>query len=529
MKTLRISAMLLALFLIAPIMVSAADLAENQHIRISVPVRDIKTLDPAFATLTGEKTIVSEITSGLLRFPYGVIDLERIEGDLAESWTVSDDGLTWTFILRKGVKWHKGFGEVGAEDVVFSLSRVMDPETGSPWRKKFMNIESIEAVDGHTVKIVLKEADPFFGLSLIGYQGGQIIPKKAVEQYGEDFAFNPVGTGPFQFDSYKKATGVILKKNPDYFMGEPILDTVEYVFMPDDSSRIMALMRGEIDLGTGTRRKEFAQKAQKMGLELMPPNPPQQCILVYNMKREPLNDLRVRKALSYALDRDIFVDLLGSVLGGPQISPIPPGYFGHLEMGMEQYEYYPELAKKLLADAGYPDGFDLGDVNVSESWAYLQPMKIVQEQWRQVGVNMNLKVVDHPTYHKLIREDANSIIIYGGVRLPIASTLLTQFYHSRSAIGKKTAVTNFAHYGDVIPGIDEYLANAEATRNLELKKYYYGLAQLKILEDLPAYPIFLNRVSMVRQKWVDLGYETDPYETLYYVIEVNEKTKILKH
>jgi peptide/nickel transport system substrate-binding protein len=320
----------------------------------------------------------------------------------------------------------------------------------------------------------------------------------------------------------------VLKKHPAYFRGTPHLETVEYIFMPDDSSRMMALQRGEIDLGTGIRRREWADKAAKLGLILMPPNPPQQCIIAFNMKRKPLDDIRVRRALAYALDRSIFVDLLGPVLGGPQISPIPPGYFGHLEMGMQPYEFNPEKAKRLIAEAGHPDGFSLGDVYCSESWAYLQPMKIAMEQWRKIGVSMNLKVVEHSAYHKLIRQDANSIVIYGGVRLPIAETILHQFYHSASSIGKKTARTNFSHYGDLIPGIDGYMEEAEKTTDLKLKKYYWGLAQLKILEDLPAYPLFLNRVSMVRQKWVDLGYETDPYESLYYVIEVSEKTKLLK-
>jgi len=521
---------LVACFLVlAPLSLTAAELAKEQHIRISVPVRDFKSFDPAFATLTGEKTIVSEITNGLLRFPYGVVDLEKIEGDLAESWETSADGLAWTFTLRKGVKWQKGFGEVTAEDVKFSIERVIDPATGSPWHKKFTNIEAIEAIDPLTVRFTLKEVDPFFTLKVIGYQGGQIIPKAAVEKYGRDIAFNPVGSGPFMFESYNKGQSVILKRNPDYFRGAPILETVEYVLMPDDSSRILALQRGEIDLGTGTRRREYAEKAKKMGLVLMPPDPPQQCIVMFNMKRKPLDNLLVRKALAHGLDRGVFVDLMGAELGGAQISPVPPGYFGHLELGMEQYEYDPKLAKNLLTQAGYPNGFSLGDVNCSEAWSYLQPMKIVQEQWRQIGVAMNLKVVDHPTYHKLIRQDANSIIIYGGVRLPIAETILHQFYHSASAIGKKTARTNFAHYGDVIPGIDEYLAKADATTNLELKKYYYGMAQLQILEDLPAYPVFLNRVSMTRQAWVDLGFPTDPYQTLYYVVEVSEKTRILKH
>ncbi|MFW6244117.1 MAG: ABC transporter substrate-binding protein, partial [Desulfovibrionales bacterium] len=270
---------LFAVLLLFPAAVSAQELAKEQIIRIAVPVRDIQTLDPAYSTLTGEKTIVSEITNGLLRMPYGVLDLERIEGDLAESWTVSEDGLTWDFTLRQGVKWHKGYGEVTAEDVKFSLERVMDPATGSPWAKKYSNIDAISTDGAYGVSITLKDPDPFFSFALLGYQGGQIISRKAVMELGKDIAFNPVGSGPFMFESYKKGQSLVLRRNPDYFMGAPILETVEYVFIPDDSSRMLALQKGDIDLGRGVRRKEWAERAERFGLVLMPPNPPQQLIV----------------------------------------------------------------------------------------------------------------------------------------------------------------------------------------------------------------------------------------------------------
>ncbi|MBW2306592.1 MAG: polyamine ABC transporter substrate-binding protein [Deltaproteobacteria bacterium] len=530
MKKLPFPALIVAVsLLLFPGGVTGVELAEKQHIRVAAPVRDIRTMDPAYSTLTGEKTIVSEMTNGLLRMPYGRVRLDMIEGDLAEKWDVSEDLLTWTFYLRKGVKWHKGYGEVTAEDVKFSLERVKDPATGSPWAKKYAAVESIEVINPLTVRIKLKKADPFFELKLLGYHGGQIVPKKAVEKLGKDFAFNPVGSGPFVFHSYQKGQGIVLKRNPDYFRGAPILETVEYIFMPDNSSRLLALERGEVDMGRGVRSKEWAEKAIKIGLKLTPPLPPQQCILVFNMTRKPLDDIRVRRALAHALDRDLFVDLLGPILGGPQISPVPPGYFGHIDMGMEKYEYNPELAKKLLAEAGYPKGFSLGEAVVSESWSYLQPMKIVQEQWRQIGVELKIKVVDHPTYHSLIRKDVNPVVIYGGVRLPVADTILTQFYHSASIVGTKTAVTNFSHYGEVIPGIDEFLDKAANELDREKRKYYYALAQYKIIEDLPAYPLFLNKVSLCIQKWVDLGYDTNPYESLYYLVEISEKTRLLKH
>ena len=182
----------------------------------------------------------------------------------------------------------------------------------------------------------------------------------------------------------------------------------------------------------------------------------------------------------------------------------------------------------MLKEAGYENGVDLGPQFCSESDNYLRPFKMVQEQLRQVNINFKIKVVDHSTYHKLIRQDKNAFIIYGGVRLPIAKTLLSQFYAKSSIVGTKTAVTNFSHYGAAAPGIDEYLEKAAATNDLALKKKYYGEAQLKIMKDLPVYPLYLNRASLCYQEWVDFGYDVENYETLYYTIEISEKTKLLK-
>lgn len=515
--------------LTGPALGQAAEPAKNQNLKLALSVRDIRTLDPADSSLTGEKAIVGEIFSGLLRIPYGNVSIEKVEGDLAEQYQVSPDGLVWSFVLRKGVKWHKGYGEVTAEDVKFTFERIKDPGLASPWAKKYSNLDKVEIIDSHNLKIYLKTPDSFFMLNLLGYHGGQIVCKKAVEKMGKEHAFSPVGSGPFMFEAYDKGQSVYLKRNPDYFRGAPILESIDYLFMPDNSSRLLAVEKGEVDVGTGIRKKEWVENATKAGIRMAAPNPPQQQLLIMNMTRKPLDDIRVRKAIAYAVDRGTFVDIIGPVLSGSMVSPIPPGYFGHTETGMEQYEFDLDKAKKLLAEAGHVNGFDLGPQFCSESQDYLSPMKIVQEQLRQVGITFEIKVVDHPTYHKLIREDKNALVIYGGVRLPVAETLLTEFYAKNSIVGKKTAITNFSHYGEAMPGIDEYLEKAGAANNLELKKYYYEKAQYKIMQDLPVYPLYLNRAPLCYQSWVDFGYDIENYETLYYTIEISEKTRLLKH
>jgi peptide/nickel transport system substrate-binding protein len=519
---------LLASLMLVPAAIQAAEIAKNQNLKVGLPVRDIRTLDPANSTLTGEKSIVGAMFNGLLRTPYGKVGIETIEGDLAESYEVGTDGLVWSFKLRKGVKWHRGYGEVTAEDVAFTFARIKDPAIASRWAKKYANLDKVEVVDKHNVKLHLKKADPFFMLNLIPYHGGQIVCKKAVEKLGKEYAFSPIGSGPFMYEAYDKGQSVFLVRNPDYFRGAPILKSVEYLFMPNHASRLLAIEKGEVDVSRGQRKREWAEKATSMGIKLAPPNPPQQQLFIMNMSRKPLDDIRVRQAVAYAIDRDAFVEVIGPQLGGPQVSPIPPGYFGNLQTGMPDYKFSQKRAKQLLKEAGYENGVDLGPQFCSESDNYLRPLKMVQEQLRQVNINFEIKVVDHSTYHKLIRQDKNAFVIYGGVRLPIAETLLSQFYAKSSIVGTEKAITNFAHYGEKTSGIDGYLEKAAETSDLELKKKYYGEAQLKIMKDLPVYPLYLNRAALCYQKWVDFGYDIDNYETLYYTIEISEKTKLLK-
>lgn len=510
--------------LIMTFAVTAQELAEEQILRAAVPVRSINSMDPAYATLTGEKEFVAQLTNGLLTFPHGHVGLETIEGDLAKSWDVSDDGLTWTFYLREGIQFHRGYGELTAEDVKFTFERILEPDSGSPWRAKYSIIETIEVIDDYTVKITLNTLDPFFELKLIGYHGGQIVSKKAVEELGDDFSFHPIGTGPFMLESYESGESIVMVPNENYFKGQPILERLEYIFMPDDSSRLMALERGEVDIGRGIVDRAWMDQAIQRGLVAVPPHPAQQLILMFNMNREPLDNILVRQAIAHAINTQDIIDLFGDILGGEMVGPLPPGYFGQTEEGLASYPYDPDKAKSLLAEAGYPNGLSLGRTFVSESFSYLVPMEIIQEHLRLVGVEINLEVVDHPTFHARIREDLNPLIIYGGVREPVADSILTEFYHSRSIVQTPTAVTNFAHYD----GIDELLDEARSTLDRDLQLKNYALAQQKIMEDLASLPLCLFHQALVRQEWVDLGYNTDPYETLYYLIEVSENTRILK-
>lgn len=177
--------------------VTAAE-AQESILQISAGGSDIATLDPHRATTTTDKALVGLIYNGLVRFAPGSADPKDLEPDLAERWQSSADGKTWTFFLRKGVKFHGNWGELTADDVVYSLTRASDARR-STFAADFSAIESITKVDDYTVRIALKYPDANFLGQVSNYHGGNIVSKKAAEELGEKFASNPVGTGPLAF------------------------------------------------------------------------------------------------------------------------------------------------------------------------------------------------------------------------------------------------------------------------------------------------------------------------------------------
>jgi peptide/nickel transport system substrate-binding protein len=532
--------MLIALSLtITSPMVFSAEPAEKQELYYAISGRDIRSADPAFGTSSVELPIIYSMFDALVRYPPGNEgNMEAIEADLAEKWDTSDDGKTWTFYLRKGVKFHKGYGELTAEDVKFTFDRLK--EEGAPWAKDYKNVAEIQIVDPNTVKFQLKKLDPFFLSKLTNFHGGFIVSKKARIKLGKQFKMEPVGTGPFEVGEYRPKDRYILVRNENYWRGKPILKKIIFPFMPDIASRTLAMQKGEVQMGPGKNDEKWVTVARKSNLIVDVEFQMGAASWIHmNMARKPFNDLRVRQALMYATNRDEFAQFFGATVAKPLYSHVPPGAFGALtkdDLPADlQYPYNPEKAKKLLAEAGYPKGLNI-KMFLSEKGSYMTPMTVLQEQWRRVGVNIEFQTVDHPTYHSKIRKDENTLIWYNATRTPIAGVYMTQWFHSASIVGKKTAITNFSHYGEVdVNGdgstadnsIDELVDNAATELDRDVQKKLYAEGQMRLLRDLPAVPVKLQRYVFARQKYVDLGYE--PENCMIYGYHLTEKTRLLKH
>lgn len=509
---------------------SAVASAQSKVLRVGSGVADAGTLDPHFASNFGEYPIVKAIFNGLVDLPPGTVDIEAIEPDLATHWSVSDDGKVWTFHLRQGVQFHHGYGEFTSEDVVFSFNRVKSAEVGSPWRSEVENIKEVRALDRYTVEIELHSADPFALLRLVGYHSGFIVSKAAVEELGMDYRFNPIGTGPFMFKEYNPRRNVVVVANKDYYKGAPKLDGIEFIFMSDTSTRELALRIGEVHTADGDAEQIWVDRMRSQGLAVDLIGPGNGYFLQFNMTQPPFDNVTVRQALAYAINRDDVVQYLGPSLARQLASPIPQGYFGYTLEGVPLYEYNPAKAKELLREAGYPNGFEF-EIFISEATSYLPFAQIVQEHWRQVGVTMKLNVVDHATYHDRIRANLNGVIFYNATRLPIADIWLSQFYHSNAIVGKPTAITNFSHLGDVEATIDELIDDARFEMDTAKQLEMYAEAQRIIMNTVAGMPYAQRFSTVARQPYVDIGYELQDgvrFDNLFEHYIYNEKTDLLR-
>ena len=281
--------------------------AEAQRKKIlNIAAKEPDTLDPHSSTLGQSQAITRFMFRGLTRFAIkdGKVTTSEVEPDLAESWTLSPEGTIWTFKLKKGVQFHKGFGELTAEDVKFSFERQIKKAPGTRYGVNLDVIKSIEVVDPHTVQIVLKSFDPIFLLRMVGYQQGYILSKKAMDKLNDGFKWNPVGTGPFYFERHSPREKIVLKAFDKFPTGRPQIDEVHWFDVPEDATKLIGLEKGTFDmLYPEVVTADFADQVKKMGYVIDRRGPGGQERFYIDMTHKPFDDIRVRKAFMHAIDR----------------------------------------------------------------------------------------------------------------------------------------------------------------------------------------------------------------------------------
>jgi oligopeptide transport system substrate-binding protein len=472
------------------------------------PLRnDPSSLDPVKLVDVHAVAVANQIFDSLVAFDAHL----NVVPALAQSWSASRDGLVWTFYLRKGVQFHNG-REVSAEDVVYSLSRLLDPAVGSrssPLLDKVKGaaefragttkvLEGIKAVDRYTVEVSLSE--PFLPfISILGMPHTSIVPQEEVERLGPDFGTAPVGTGPFRFVQWVRGQEILLETNEHYFGGRPALDRVRFVIFPgDDQSVILkAFEQGELEESplTPDRRKEFLEAATYKVIRK-----PTLSLLFYgfNLKRPPFQKREVRQAFNYAIDKIRFNQ---QVYGGIYVVArgiLPPGMPGYSPV-VQGYDYDPARAKTLLAEAGHPGGKNLTPVMLSTSGkspALEAESQIIQDDLAVLDVQVDLQEFnDRPTYQRALEQgDVQLFRHLWHADYPDPDNFLYPLFHSA---GQR----NYDRYHN--PAVDKLLDDARGETDDLRRVKLYREAERLILQDAPGIMLLHYTYESVFQPYVE--------------------------
>ncbi len=393
-----------------------------------------------------------------------------LEPGLATEYTVAENNLSITFKLREGVKFHHG-REFEAEDVVYTFERLLDPDFSSPWAKQLDSVAGVEAVDKYTVRMDLKE--PFAPiLSIVSTAWYTAIvpydftPENNLNQVAS-------GTGPFMLDHYKPDDEVLLKRNPNYWeAGFPCLDEVRYSIVNDPQAQISAFRQGAADIVALADPKFIPILQTVAGATMIEPaGAVNESGLALNSAEGPTSDVRVRRALSIGMDRKGIIDtvLFGYGQVGTKIScgKVPFGWCEGQDEPLPWHEYDPEGAKKLLAEAGYPDGLDL-TVQVSLPLD-VQTAEILAEQWKAIGVKLTIeRIADFNQQLDNYINVRHQLSIVSLVWQPDPHTDVYQIFHSTSAI-------NLGKFVD--PELDALLEAGQVELDLEKRIGIYKTVQ----------------------------------------------------
>lgn len=373
---------------------------------------DSAALDPAIVTDGESLKIAHQVFNTLLDYKEGTTE---VTPSLAESWTISDDALTYTFKLREGVKFHDGT-DFNADAVVFNFDRWSDPNSKYKFEGDSFDyydsmfgpeedrvIASVTATDPTTVVFKLNKPQAPFLQNLAMTCFGIASPK-AIEDEKENFKSNPVGTGPFVFKEWKRSDSITLDKNPNYWQeGLPKMDQVIIRSIPDNTARYNALQNGEIDMMEDLSPDDLATLEANPALQKINRPPFNVAYLGFNTTKKPFDDPKVRVALNYAVDKQGLIDAFFAGQAQPAVNPIPPTLWGY-NKSVEDYPYDLAKAKQLLADAGYPNGLD------QELTFYAMPVprpympdgrkvaEVIQASFEQIGVKVKIESPEWATY-----------------------------------------------------------------------------------------------------------------------------------
>ncbi len=381
--------MIVLLFLLPAGILPAKGQKEERALHFALPGSP-DTLDPQKTSGTLTFQVLKSIYDTLVEPD----QTGKIVPALAEKWSVSPDSLTWTFTLRKGVVFQNG-DKLTSRDVKATFNRIRSKKTASPKAKEFDAIKEIDTPDNYTIVFKLKEPSaPFLAALASGW--GAILPESLIDS-GHNFASEPVGTGPYSLSEWVRDSKIVLKKNPGYWMkGLPVIDTVVLDIIPERSVVVQGIISGQIDIAYRVDKDDLPTLKANPDIKIEKSLSSLILVMAMNCSRPPLNDLRVRQAINYAIDKQKVLDIAYG--GGKIIGTFLDYSNAYYKDFTNLYPYNPEKARELIKEAGVTKDTVLQLVLPQNYELHVKAGVMYQEMLTKVGLNVKIKLVDWSTW-----------------------------------------------------------------------------------------------------------------------------------
>ncbi|MBP1629292.1 MAG: ABC-type dipeptide transport system, periplasmic component [Bacteroidetes bacterium] len=497
---------------------------------------NISSLDPAFAKDQAMIWANAQLFNGLVQLDSNL----NIQPSIAKSWTITNEGKTYTFIIRDDVFFHthplfKGKRRVVAKDFVYSFNRIVDEKTASPgaWIFNIVSKEnnkySFLSPNDSTLIINLKTAfSPFLGLLSMPY--ASVVPREIVEHYGQDFRKNPIGTGPFYFKMWKEGVKLVLRKNTNYFEKDskgnrlPYLEAVSISFIVDKQSVFLEFIKGNIDFISGidpnykdevlTRSGALQEKYRDRIRLITQPylNTEYLGFLVdkdVSPKDNPLLNKNIRRAINYGFDRKKMIKYLRNNIGlAGEYGIIPKGLAGFDTNVENKFSYNPIKAKQLLSEAGYPNGKGLPPITLQTTSTYLDLCKYIQGQLNLLGLDIRVDVNPPGALREQIAQSKSKWFRGSWIAdYPDAENYLSLFYSPNFC----PKGPNYTHFSN--KDYDNLYELSQKETSVEKRTEYYKRMNQIIIEEAPIVVLYYDQVLRFTQKNIK-GLSSNPMNLL---------------
>jgi peptide/nickel transport system substrate-binding protein len=469
---------------------------------------DPDNLDPANAESNPSEAVNRMMYENLARFDEKL----KIVPGLATKWETSKDGLTWTFTLRKGVKFHDGT-PFNAEAVKIFIDRMTGPEKPSRAVLYAPFVNSVDVVDEFTVKVNMKAPYSFF-LNNLAHSASGIISPTALKTLGKEISRKAVGTGPFKFVEWVQGDHITLVRNDDYWGGKPYLDKVVIKTVKEDGARVMMLQSGDAQLIVRIPSEDIPRLEKDPNLKLDATETLRVLFVGINCAKKPFTDIRVRQALAQAIDKESIVKNIyqgRALTTGGLIAPLTTGY-----VPLKGLPYDVAKAKKLLADAGFPNGLKAKFWSPQGRYPKdFEMAQAIQQQWKKAGIDTSLDTMEWAAYlaatRKPVEQADVELFILGWApssaeaRYTLVSLLTTNMF---VPTGSNRFFYSNKEFDDVVEKM------GRATSKADLDKYL-KMAQEMVIQDVPVIPILVTKETIGYSKKLK-GVINSPLELTYF-------------